>query len=79
VTAAAEPVQATQVSQPHFAPRELEIVSLISEGKSDKEIAACLGVSTRTVRTHLERLFARHGLHSRTAALTLWMRTRAVQ
>ncbi|MFN2494375.1 MAG: response regulator transcription factor [Pseudonocardiaceae bacterium] len=59
----------------HFAPREQDIMRLVAEGLGDKQIATRLGVSIRTIRTHFERLFRRHNIHSRTAALSLWMRT----
>lgn len=48
-------------------------MALIASGLSDKQIAACLGLSPRTVRTHLERLFRNHALHSRTAAVAKWL------
>ena len=57
-----------------FSPRQEEVLTLIAEGLTDKEIAARLGVHRRTVRTYLERLFARHGLHNRAAAVTYWLR-----
>jgi DNA-binding NarL/FixJ family response regulator len=56
----------------HFTPRQAEIVVLIGMGLSDKEIARELHLSRRTVRTHLERLYAEHDLHNRTAAALLW-------
>lgn len=55
-----------------FSPRQTEIVSLIASGHSDKQIARLLGVSQRTVRTQLERLFAANGLHSRAQAVHVW-------
>jgi DNA-binding NarL/FixJ family response regulator len=59
---------------PHsFTARQQEIMALIASGLSDKQIAACLGLSPRTVRTHLERLFRNHALHSRTAAVAKWL------
>jgi len=60
-----------------FAPRQREILALVAEGMADKEIAVKLGVSARTVRTHLERLYQRYGLHSRSAAVALWLRNGA--
>ncbi|HET7013898.1 MAG TPA: helix-turn-helix transcriptional regulator [Streptosporangiaceae bacterium] len=60
-----------------FAPRQREILALVAEGMADKEIAVKLGVSARTVRTHLERLYQRYGLHSRSAAVALWLRSGA--
>ncbi len=47
---------------------------MIAEGLADKEIAARLGLSTATVRTYLERVFRRHDIRSRTAAVSIWMR-----
>jgi DNA-binding CsgD family transcriptional regulator len=55
-------------------PRQSQVLSLIAAGLSDKEIAARLGMSPRTVRTHLERILRQHGLSSRTEAATAWLR-----
>jgi DNA-binding NarL/FixJ family response regulator len=45
-------------------PRELEIIRLLAEGKSNKEIAAALGIAVRTVETHRARIMLKLGLHS---------------
>jgi DNA-binding NarL/FixJ family response regulator len=58
-----------------LTPRQSQVLSLIAAGHSDKEIAARLGVSHRTVRTHLDRLLREHGLHSRTEAVAAWLRS----
>jgi len=58
-----------------FSVREAQIVELIALGCEDKEIATRLGISRRTVRTHLERLFGDLGVHSRAAAVAIWMST----
>jgi DNA-binding CsgD family transcriptional regulator len=57
-----------------FTRRERDIVRLIAGGRCDKEIATALGIAPRTVRTHLERFFVRNGVHTRTEAVTLWLR-----
>ena len=54
--------------------RQAQVLSLIAAGLSDKEIAARLGVSPRTVRTHLERFLREHRMSSRTEAATAWLR-----
>lgn len=54
--------------------RQAEIVRLIAEGCSDKEVAARLGISRRTVRTHLEKIYAKHGIRSRTKVAAEWLR-----
>ena len=56
--------------------REGEILAMIANGLCDKEIAGRLDLRVRTVRTHVERLFLRNGLHSRAAAVSAWIRDR---
>ncbi|TMD14996.1 MAG: helix-turn-helix transcriptional regulator [Chloroflexi bacterium] len=56
-----------------FTARQLDIVNLIALGLCDKEIAAQLGVSYRTVRTHLERMFEEHGFRCRSEAVAAWL------
>lgn len=56
-----------------FTPRESEILRLIACDRSDKEIALTLGISTNTLRTHLSRIFRRHRVHSRAAAVAWWL------
>jgi len=45
-------------------PREREIVQLIAEGKSTKDIAGVLGISEKTVETHRSNLMRKLGVHS---------------
>jgi DNA-binding CsgD family transcriptional regulator len=59
------------------SPRQREIMLLLATGLSDKEIAARLQVSPHTVRTHLQRLYAQHGLRNRADAAATWTRGRA--
>jgi DNA-binding NarL/FixJ family response regulator len=54
--------------------REREILEILAEGLSDKEIAARLSVSTATVRTHVNAILAKTGARSRTQALILAVR-----
>lgn len=61
--------------EPRFSPRQSEIVRLIASGYSDKQVARALGVSQRTVRTQLERLYAANGLHSRAQAVHVWVQS----
>ncbi len=57
----------------HFTPRETQILRLIACDRSDKEVARSLGISQHTLRTHLSRLYERHGVHSRAAAVARWL------
>jgi len=45
-------------------PREVEIIRLLAEGKANKEIAAKLGITIRTVETHRANIMLKLGLHS---------------
>jgi len=48
--------------------RELEVLRLIAAGKSNREIASALVISERTVARHIQNIFAKLGVSSRTAA-----------
>jgi len=59
------------VAAPVLTPKEREILRLVREGNSNREIAAELHISPATVRTHLANVFTRLGVHSRTAAVAV--------
>ena len=46
--------------------RERDVLRLVADGASNDEIGARLGISARTVESHLRRLFERVGAASRT-------------
>ena len=52
-----------------LTPRELSALRLLADGKANKEIATQLGISERTVKTHLGHLFDKLGVTSRTEAV----------
>jgi len=54
-----------------ITPRELEILGLIAEGLSNKEIGTRLFVSENTVKTHASRLFDKLGAKRRTEAVQI--------
>jgi len=54
-----------------ITPRELEILSLIAQGLSNREIAGRLFVSENTVKTHCSRAFDKLGARRRTQAVQL--------
>ena len=46
-------------------PRELEVLTLLAEGNDQNQIARELGISPKTVATHIQHLLAKFGAHSR--------------
>jgi DNA-binding NarL/FixJ family response regulator len=59
----------TAGSTPDLTPRELDMLRAAARGLGNKQIGTELGVSARTVQTHLTRVFAKLGVASRTEAV----------
>ena len=57
-----------------LTPRENEILALLADGLVNKQIAARLGISTNTVKTHLELLFEKLGVTTRAEAVATGVR-----
>jgi DNA-binding NarL/FixJ family response regulator len=53
---------------PRLTARERQILNLVAEGRTNEEIAARLSVSFGTVKKHLDNVYAKLGVHTRTAA-----------
>jgi DNA-binding CsgD family transcriptional regulator len=53
----------------HLTRREREVLSLVAEGMTNAEIGARLWISAGTVRRHLENVYSKLGVHTRTAAV----------
>lgn len=58
-------VHALSKSSPNLTERENEIVTLLRNGSSNKEIAAQLNISDKTVKTHLHNVFGKLQIHRR--------------
>ena len=58
----------------HLTPREREVLDMMMEGLSNKEIAADLNVSTHTVKFHISSILGKLGASSRTEATTIALR-----
>jgi len=56
--------------------REGEVLSWLSKGKTNRDIAQILGLSPRTVDKHLEQIYAKLGVENRTAAAAIATSTR---
>jgi DNA-binding CsgD family transcriptional regulator len=52
-----------------LTPREREVLDWVAAGKTNRDIAAILGASPRTVEKHLERIYEKLGVETRTAAV----------
>ena len=67
----AEALQPPQPAAHPFSPREYEVLTLVAEGLTNKEIAYRLGISDRTVQFHLNSIFNKTTTQSRTEAVAL--------
>lgn len=63
----AEPRAVTDLSR-----REIEVMELIATGCSNGQIARCLFLSEKTVKNHVNRIYAKLGADSRVTAIGLW-------
>jgi DNA-binding NarL/FixJ family response regulator len=70
---------AAGISSEALTGRELEVLSLLAQGKSNKEIGANLFISETTVKSHLQRIFAKLNVLSRTEAITVASRRGLVE
>ena len=61
-------------AEPPLTNRERQVLGLLADGFGNKQIAARLGISTNTVKTHLELLFDKLGASSRTEAVATAVR-----
>ena len=62
-----------------LSPREREIVQLVAEGKSNKEVAGTLGITVKTVETHRARIMKKLGLHSIADLVRYAIRNRIIE
>lgn len=54
-----------------LTPREMEVLTWVAKGKTNRDIADILGMSPRTVNKHLEHIFVKLGVETRSAAAAL--------
>jgi len=52
-----------------LTPRERDVMDWVAAGKTNREVAEILGTSPRTVQKHLEHVFTKLGVETRTAAV----------
>jgi len=66
-----EPVSQPDSAAPELTPRELQVLQLIVNGKSNREIAGILGLSANTIAVHRTNLMQALGIHN-TADLVVY-------
>jgi DNA-binding CsgD family transcriptional regulator len=71
------PVGGLPASKPSF--REQQVLLLLAEGKSNKEIASLLNLSTRTIESYRARIMQKLGLHSTAALVRYAVRNKLVE
>ena len=70
---------AEHVSDERLSPREIEVLSLIAAGNSNKMISAQLGLSEETTKAHVKNIIAKLQAHDRTHAVTVALRRGIIQ
>ena len=71
---AAQPARRDTIVGTVLTSRERDVLALLADGLGNKQIAARLGISTNTVKTHLELLFEKLGVSSRAEAVATGVR-----
>jgi DNA-binding NarL/FixJ family response regulator len=62
-----------------LSPREREVLQLLAEGKSNKEIGVVLGTTTKTAETHRAHILAKLDLHSMSELVRYAIRNRVIE
>ena len=62
-----------------LTPREIEVLTLVARGASNREVGERLFLSEATVKTHLVHAFAKLGVSDRTAAVTAAIERRIIR
>lgn len=74
VVALAQEEQGSQVRTDHdLSAREVEVMELIAQGRSNRQIASELFLSEKTVKNHINRIFAKLGVTGRAQAVSWWL------
>jgi len=66
-------------SRSRLTPREREILQLLAEGKSNKEVASFLGISVKTAETHRANIMLKLDFHSITELVRYAVRNKIIQ
>ena len=69
-----EQIMADDPPVPELSPRQREILESITQGYSNSQISLQLNISAESVKTHMEKLFAKLGAANRTEAVAIALR-----
>jgi DNA-binding NarL/FixJ family response regulator len=64
-----DPDDGATAPPPHLTPRQAEVLRLLEQGRSTKQIAAELHLSTETVKNHVRKLLKALGVNTRIEAV----------
>ena len=64
--------------QESLTPRELEVLTLIGQGRSNSEIATLLAIAPRTAKVHVQNILSKLGATNRTEAVSLAVKQRLI-
>jgi two-component system NarL family response regulator len=62
---------ADRLIRPSLTPRELDVLRLVSRGRTNKEMASAMFISEETVKTHMKALFQKLNVHDRAEAVSV--------
>ena len=66
-------------SSPRLTPRQREVVQLVAEGNSSKEVAVALNLSVKTAETHRANIMRKLNFHSVTEVVRYAIRNQIIQ
>jgi len=76
---ATEKRKAAAASASTLTPREHQVLQLLAEGKSNKEAAAVLGISVRTIETYRSKIMSRLNIHSASELVLYAVRNKVIK
>lgn len=76
--AGSSPLPSTDDSYEQLTPREKQVLKLVAEGRSNKEIAELLEISVKTAMTHREHLMLKLEAHNRTDLIRFALRNHVI-
>lgn len=72
------PARLSCLARERLSPREVDVMDQIARGLRNSDVALALNMSEKTVKNHINRIFAKLQVDSRAKAIVLWLDTVAV-